>query len=169
MSDRTTRSNERRAWRSPWVIAWIALVLAVLAVNLVMIYLSTVNNPGLVVDDYYERGKNYEETLLKRRAEDPGWQMRLIEPTGIEVGRPSVFGLEVRKSDGSLLDPDRVTLFAYRPSDSKKDFEVPMQEVAPGSFQAEVRFPLKGVWDLLVAVRSGDQEYSVPARIAAEM
>mgnify|MGYP001769743253 CR=1 FL=1 len=167
IADQAPGGSSRRGGRNFWVIGWVGLVLAVLLVNLVMVYLAMTNNPGLVVDDYYERGKNYEETLVSRRARDPGWKMEIFEPERIDVGAPAVFAFEVRTSDGRFLDPEWVTLFAYRPSDAKADFHLPMRKVGPGRFEAEVRFPLKGVWDLLLAVRSGDQEYSAATRISA--
>ena len=42
-----------------------------------------------------------------------------------------------------------------------------MQRVGPGEYEAEVSFPLKGVWDILVSVRRGDQEYNAPHRLSA--
>ena len=44
------------AWRSPWFIGLDWMVAVVLAVNATMITLAFVTNPGLVIDDYYERG-----------------------------------------------------------------------------------------------------------------
>ena len=45
----STAADQRKtvsAWRSPWVIAWIALVITVLGVNLTMVYLAFATNPG---------------------------------------------------------------------------------------------------------------------------
>ena len=60
------------AWRSPWIIAWFVLVGVFLAVNGVMIYLAVTTNPGLVVEDYYDRGQHYERHLVSEMARDPG-------------------------------------------------------------------------------------------------
>ena len=50
----TISQSNNRAFRNPWVIAWIALVVIVLAVNIAMITLAVTTNPGLVDKDYYE-------------------------------------------------------------------------------------------------------------------
>ena len=44
--------------------------------NGVFIYLALNNNPGLVVDDYYERGQDYEKNMLKRMAAERLGQSR---------------------------------------------------------------------------------------------
>ena len=163
-------SEKKSAWRSPWFLFWIALLVAVVSANVVMIYLSVGANPGLVVEDYYERGQDYENNLIKRRASNPGWQMRIEPPLEVVgVAEPARFRFHLADRDGNWLEPepDAVTFYAYRPSDSAQDFSVPMQRVGPGEYEAEVNFPLKGVWDILVSVRQGEQEYNAPHRLSA--
>ncbi len=75
----TSRSNS--PWRSPWVLGWIGLIVVVLAVNLTMVFLAFSTNPGLVIDDYYDRGQHYEKTLVSHLAKDPGWTLRADFPT----------------------------------------------------------------------------------------
>ncbi|MCG8425825.1 MAG: FixH family protein, partial [Chromatiales bacterium] len=72
-------SEKQKALRSPWVIAWISMFVIFVIANIVMIYLAA-DRPGLVVDDYYERGQDYEENMLKRMAKDPGWKMKIDAP-----------------------------------------------------------------------------------------
>ena len=60
-------------WRSPVVRVWAGLLLLFFIANGVFIYLALNSNPGLVIDNYYDRGQDYEKNMLKRRAEDPGW------------------------------------------------------------------------------------------------
>ena len=95
--------------------------------------------------------------------------MRVEPPDFVGVAEPGVFRFHLADRDGSWLDPepDAVTFYAYRPSDSARDFSVAMQRVGPGEYEAEVSFPLKGVWDILVSVRRGDQEYHAPHRLSA--
>jgi nitrogen fixation protein FixH len=161
--------DKKSAWRSPWVIAWVGLVLIVLSVNLVMVYLAIGHNPGLVMEDYYERGKNHEETLFKRLARDPGWRMEILAPDTIPLGQATAIRFRMLDRQEQPVASDRVTLFAYRPSDARQDFSVAMQPESPGIYWAAVRFPLKGVWDLVAAVRQGDDEFNAPLRIRVGM
>jgi nitrogen fixation protein FixH len=160
--------KERRlipAWKSPWVIAWVALVVAVLGVNILMVYLAVATNPGLVVQDYYERGQHYERTILSNKARDPGWMLRADIPKDIGVGESTPVRVILVDKAGRPVTPDSVELYLYRPADAGRDFSVDMTEEGPGRYQAEVSFPLVGVWDTLVAARDGDDEYHVGQRI----
>ncbi len=158
-------SEKISAWRSPWVMGWIALLVVVLMVNGLMIFLAFDNSPGLVVEDYYERGQSYSRHVLKRQARFPGWQMKIDPPADIEQDRPAVFRFVVVDKAGVPVTPDRVVLFAYRPSDAEQDFSIPMAQETPGHYVAEARFPLKGLWDILVSVQTGEDEYNTPRRI----
>jgi nitrogen fixation protein FixH len=158
-------TEKKSAWRSPWVIAWVAMVVIFFSMNMIMIFLAMNNNPGLVVEDFYDRGQDYEKNMLKRQARDPKWRMKVELPKKIEIGQPVLCRYTVTDRQGNPIDRDEVTFHAYRPSDAKQDFTVPMQRVGPGAYEATVSFPLKGAWDTLVSIRNGEDEYQVPKRI----
>lgn len=154
------------AWRSPWVIGWVALVVLVLGVNLTMVYLAIVTNPGLVNEDFYDRGQHYERTMASKLARDPGWTMRLDLPESIRVNQPSRIRVTLMDKAGQPVSPGQVRFFAYRPSDKGRDFSALMEEEAPGRFGLQVSFPLVGLWDGLVAVTEGDEEFTLGERIS---
>ncbi|MCF1182742.1 FixH family protein [Marichromatium gracile] len=156
------------AWRSPWVIAWVGLIVVVLLVNLLMVYLAVATNPGLVNADYYERGQDYERTLVSRRARDPGWVMQADIPP-LQPGRVEAIRLFLVDRAGQPVEADAVTLHAYRPADAARDFSVPMRREGAGRYVAEVAFPLPGVWDTLIAVGHGEDEYSLDQRLEVGM
>jgi nitrogen fixation protein FixH len=162
----TGRERPNSPWRNPWVRAWIALVVVVLAVNATMIVLAFATNPGLVVEDYYERGRNVERTLVTRRAEAPGWTMSVDTPGDVTEGRATTVRFFVVDAAGQPVRPDAVTYYAYRPSDASADFSLPMVEEAPGRYAVEVSFPISGLWDTLVAAKTGDQEVTFDQRIS---
>lgn len=159
------RPSSGSAWRSPWFIAWIALVAVVVAVNATMITLAFVTNPGLVIDDYYERGREVERTLATRRAEAPGWTMSLDTPADVTAGEETTVRFYVVDQAGQPVRPDAVTYFAYRPSDRSADFSLPMAEEAPGRYAVAVSFDRSGLWDTLVAAETGEQEVMFDQRI----
>jgi len=165
-SARADRARSGSAWRSPWFIAWIALVVVVLVVNATMVFLAFATNPGLVVDDYYERGRNVERTMATRRAGAPRWTMSLDVPEDVTEGRATTVRFYVVDPAGQPVQPRRVTYYAYRPSDASADFSVPMSEEAPGRYVAEVSFPLSGLWDTLVAAESESQEVIFDQRLS---
>jgi nitrogen fixation protein FixH len=153
------------AWRRPWVRAWFALVASVLAINGVMVYFAIQTNPGLVVDDYYDRGQHYEKTLASKLAKDPGWSMQPEMPVRIKAGEPQTVRFTLTDKDGQPVSADAVTFYAYRPSDLSRDFSLPMSLEGPGRYVVEASFPVMGVWDTLFAVRQGEDEYTRGQRL----
>ena len=158
-------NSSNSPWRSPWVLGWIGLVLVVLAVNVTFVYLAISTNPGLVTEDFYDRGQHYEQTLVSRLARDPGWTMRADIPDDLMPGVPATIRVTLVDRAGQPVRPDQVTFFAYRPSDKGRDFSVPMVEEGPGRYAARVSFPLFGAWDGLIAVRQGADEVTSGERI----
>ena len=158
-----TRSTP--AWHSPWLIGWFALVATFLAVNGVMIYFAVTTNPGLVVEDYYDRGQYYENHLASKLAQDPGWVMRTHIPQDIKAGETQVLQFLVVDTAGQPVSVEDVTFYAYRPSDGGRDFSLPMETEAPGRYAVTVSFPLVGVWDALFAARLGGVEHSLGQRL----
>ena len=163
----TTNSQSKGtpARRSPWVLAWIALVVAVLAVNLTMVYLAIRTNPGLVSANYYERGQDYEKTIVSRAVRDPGWLMRADIPQPLTAGMEESIRLVLVDQAGQPVDVEQATFYAYRPSDVSRDFSEPMLREAKGRYVVRTAFPLIGVWDTLIAVTIGEDEYSVGERV----
>jgi nitrogen fixation protein FixH len=153
------------AWRSPWVIGWLALVGSVLAINGVMVYFAIKTNPGLVVDDYYDRGQHYEKTLVSNLAKDPGWSMRADMPAKVMAGQTQVVRFSILDGAGQPVTVDGVTLYAYRPSDVTRDFSLPMTPEGPGRYVVQSSFPVIGVWDLVFGVRQGADEYTHGQRL----
>jgi len=170
IADKTISQSNRRALRNPWVLGWLAMVLIVLGMNAAMVVLAVVTNPGLVVDDYYERGRDFERNILSRHSARSalGWQMNLDVPERIALQQPGTFRIVVADAVSRPLTGARVQLFAYRPSDAKADFAVALPEQGIGRYQTEVEFPLKGIWDLIVHVEHADQTFDLPRRISVK-
>jgi nitrogen fixation protein FixH len=160
-------AKKQSAWRSPWVWTIIGFFLVFLSANIYMLTLAGDSSPRLVNQDYYKRGEDYEENMLKRMAKDPGWVMKIEAPEFIDVAVPTTFVFTVFTKEGEPVDPDLVTFYAYRPSDGTHDFSQPMSKEAAGRYQTEVSFPLKGVWDILIAAKQGEEEYQTPYRFSA--
>jgi nitrogen fixation protein FixH len=163
----TTESPSKSisALRSPWVLAWIGLIVTVLAVNLTFVFLAIRTNPGLVNANYYERGQDYERTMVSRLARDPGWLMRADIPRPLTAGVEESIRLVLVDQAGQPVDVDDATLYAYRPSDVSRDFSLPMIREAKGRYLVETSFPLIGVWDILFAVKTGEDEFSIGERV----
>ncbi len=164
MSERLERrfsQSSKRAWRNPWVIGWMALLVVVLLANIGMITLAFVTGPGLVDKDYYEHGRDFERNRLKRLAvrNALGWTAHLDMPEKNLQGVPAIYRFSVVDREGVPVDNLEARITTYRPSDADADFSVPMERYAPGMYQAKLNFPLKGHWEITVSVKHGDESY----------
>lgn len=160
-------SQERgSALRSPWVWGCIGMVAAVFLANAVMIIIANITSPGLVVEDYYERGSNYARTQKKHAAQDAlGWKAKLMTTGDITVNKPAAVQLRVVDSEGLPVNAGSVELFSFRPSDADADFSVILSNRYEGRYGGEIIFPLPGIWDMIVSVRRGDDLFETSHRI----
>ncbi|WP_295539988.1 FixH family protein [uncultured Thiohalocapsa sp.] len=159
-------SARRWTWKNPWVIGWISAVAVVLGVNITMVVLAITTNPGLIRGDYYERGRDVERTIQTRLAEGPQWTIQIDTPADIRAETASRVRFAAVDQVGQPVRAEQVRYYVYRPSDAARDFSLPMTQVGPGLFEAQVTFPLGGIWDTLVSVRHGDEEHSFAERIS---
>lgn len=160
--------DSKQALRNPWVLGWIGFVMIVLAVNIGLILLSRSSNPGLVDKNYYDHGRDFERNALKKISarESLGWEARLEAPEHIVLAQPASLRFTVMDGRGLPLSDADITITAYRPADAAADFMVAMSQSAAGRYQADINFPLKGTWDLIVKVKRGEDSYDLTRRIS---
>lgn len=156
--------------RNPWVIGWFGLVAVFLSVNAVFIVLAVVSSPGLVVEDYYEQGRQYEKNAIKMLAmhNKLQWESKLEVPEIVTLNKADTYRFSATDSRGLPITDADVKLIAYRPSDANADFTTILQPTAPGLYQAALSFPLPGVWDLNVKVQHGEDRLEMVQRLSVQ-
>jgi len=161
--------NNKQAMRNPWVLGWLGLLVTVIAVNVAFIVTAFNTTPGLVDDKYYEKGRDVEKNFRKRleARNRLGWDIRLNTPETVVAGQAANYGVSLVDSAGMALRDAQVTLEAYRPSDASMDIRAQMEPVTDGIYQARLVLPLKGIWDMKVIVRHGEDELEIARRISA--
>lgn len=160
--------DSKAAFRNPWVIGFISAILLVIAVNVAFIITAAITNPGLVEEDYYEKGRDHEKNFQSKQdiRNELGWQMRLAPANKPIIGEPVTYTFNVVNSAGIPIVADRAVLSAYRPSDVSADFQLDMNEVAAGVYSVETMFPLKGIWDVTATLHQGDKNLDTTRRIS---
>ena len=166
MTNKISQDNPR-AWRNPWVIGWVTLVAVVLLVNIVMISLAITTNPGLVSEDYYERGRDYEKTVTTKIAARHAlaWSISTDFPADPVMNNNEKYRFTVVDKQGIPVSNGQVTASIYRPSDVNADFQVEMNEIVPGVYSGDINFPLKGLWEITVSLKRGDDVYDFSRRV----
>lgn len=164
------RVRGESAWRSPWVWGMFILVAVMLIANLALIYFGATTSTGLVVEDFYDRGKNYFNDAGKHRDEQKrlGWQMNLQAPDVPTLGLAQPYRITVVDRDGYPVSNAQVELAVFRPNDAKKDFTVVLTEMERGKYSSNVTFDWPGNWDLLVSVKHGTDHLDIARRIFVE-
>ncbi len=163
---KTEWPEKNSALKSPWVLGWLAMVAVIITANLVMMTFAYKTSPGLVVEDYYEKGKNYNKSLEKLAAQEAlGWDADLSLPDKSVAGEKTSYVLAVADNKGAFVEADTVEIFAYRPSDVKEDFSLSMNKISEGKYAAHITFPLPGVWDIVVNIISGSDQLEVTERV----
>ncbi len=145
-------NTEKKNWyKSPWVIGWLLLVAVVLGVNVYMIMQAMNKFPGLVVDDFYERGQNYEENIHKKLHNNSLWKTS-FDYDQLHLNQPAEIRFMITDQQGNKVNIEKMTLYVYRPANAKKDFSQPMTVAEKeNSWHSNVTFNSKGKWDILVS------------------
>ncbi len=154
----------RQDLKNPWLRGILAAVAVTVTVNAGYIVYSLNAPPNLVVDNYYERGKQYfhEEHIRQQAA---AWRLQLLPPEVPTVDQDQTYRLYVMDEKGTPVSDGKVTLMAFRPSDAEYDFTRPLAFADTGTFAGTARFPLPGSWDLIAKVESGGGSFDVAQRI----
>ncbi len=156
------------AWKSPWVWGMAILVTTMLVVNFTMITIGLNTHTGLVVDDFYAKGKAYlhEEVKHNEAEKRLQWRMVLKEPSTPKLNQLQQYQFILKDKQGEPISDAEVDLYVYRVNDASKDFSMRMKEIRAGVYVAEAEFKLPGHWDLIVsAVKSEEDQLDLARRI----
>ncbi len=155
-------------WKSPMVLGMAALVTTMLVVNFTMITIGLNTHTGLVVDDFYAKGKAYLHEDVKNNETEQRlqWRMALKPPSTPLLNQLQQYQFILKDKQGESISGVGTTLYAYRINNASKDFDVPMKEIRAGVYVAEIKFTLPGHWDLIVvASRSEEDTLDIAQRV----
>lgn len=163
------KRNWSVAWKNPFVISWFVILIIVVCVNFFMVSMAIVTNPGLVIEDFYEKGKNMDKVLAARkRMDEMGWQLEVNLPD-LKEGKSERVTLTVLDKEGKPLEVDTAVLYYYRPSNRNLDGEQPLTSTGQtGQFEADFILNTKGKWDLIMEVTQGELTYNIGRSIMVQ-
>ncbi len=141
------------AWKNPFVIGWVGILVLVVTVNFFMVAMAIVTAPSLTVGDFYAKGNKMGEIIAKRRYMDElGWQMDLPITT-IEQNKSQNLTLTITDKYNVPFYVDSAVLYFFRPSGKQHDGELNFTRTYQvGVYTAEINLPLKGKYDLIMEV-----------------
>jgi len=152
--------------KNPWLRIILAAVGITVAVNIIFITYAFISPPNLVVEDYYERGKEYfHDAKVRDNAAATAWRLQLMLPNKITVDEVVTSRLYAMDSSNNPIKTGQVILTAYRPSDASHDFDIELSLTDAGTFTAPISFPLPGHWDLIARIDSDGKRFDTAQRI----
>lgn len=135
-------SDTRRWYREPWVWLLISLPMTAVIASMVTIYLAVSTSDGLVVDDYYKRGKAINVDLA-RDAAAARHELR------------ADIDLDMRNNRVQLLLqgnverlPETLTLSLLHPTQAGYDQVLPLQHAGDGVYSGAIDEVGRGNWYL---------------------
>ena len=141
----TIAMSEKRPWYAePWV--WLMITFPLLAVigGMITIYLAVSTSDGLVVDDYYKRGKAINVDLARDRAAARyGLQAQIV----IDL-RSNLVQLQLQLDATDAVRPDAVRLSLLHPTRAGHDQVLLLQRAADGSYSSGMDELTRGNWYL---------------------
>jgi hypothetical protein len=138
---------------------FIVILLFVMAVVAFLIYTSNMDMK-LVEDNYYDKELAYQDRIdkLNNTASLP-WKINISQVPGTLI-------IQFPQSDTALA-PSGSLLF-YRPSDSDKDFSVPIQLNDSSRQVIDIRGVNKGKWVIKLDWKMGGKEYYYEEEVFVE-
>ena len=145
----------------PIPLSFIAAFAIVIAVNGVMMWLAVASFSGLYSDHARDIGVTYNRVIAEQKARDAlGWKIATS-------WQPEAQRLEISlaNADGRPLSGARVSLELVRPAEKFPPIDVHLTDLGDGRFGARIDLPLRGSWDLDIAVESNAQHFAVTKRV----
>ncbi|KKO46661.1 FixH family protein [Arsukibacterium ikkense] len=150
-----TKPWYKQVW--PWILIAIPVVTALRAIYAVV--LMQQNPPSMVVDDYYQAGKNINLQLSKYREA----ALRNLNATVLIAGNRAV----VRFAENAVLD-DSIHLDFYHPTLAEQDFAVDAKRSGELLYVATLPLTPTGRWRINVTDDSKQWKLRVTTTLPAE-
>jgi nitrogen fixation protein FixH len=143
--------------KSKIIYFFFAFFAIVLAVNIFYIYISKKTWRGVVTDDPYHKGLNYNDTLKEvAKQKVLGWTVKVDFRSG--VTKQGILMVTVQDKNLRYINYAKIYATFKRPTQEGSDFVLPVP-YEDGIYKARVNFPLEGQWDVEVAVRKDQDTY----------
>ena len=149
--------------RNPWLIGILAFIALTFVVNGFFIYMSVQYKPALV--DQFWNGKDRKSQEIIHRDlqahQSLAWQLTVRQPKALVSGEAVHYRIAVRDREGKSVTGGKMRVTARRSADARQDFSIPFYEVGLGEYEGDIRFPLKGYWELHFNIVRDDAGFSV--------
>ncbi len=131
-----------RWYREPWVWLLIFFPLAAVVGGIITIYLAVTTSDGLVVDDYYKRGKAINRDLARDAA---AAQHQLVASLELHPGDNRV---QLVLDSAGNIQPQEMRLSILHPTQPGRDQVVRLTPISANTYRGGVTTLTQGKWYL---------------------
>lgn len=132
--------TQRRWFREPWVWLLIALPMSAVIAGMFTLYLAIASSDGLVVDDYYQRGKEINLDLARDEA---AARYQIEASLALDVSGDMV-NLKLSAIDGTW--PDNLRLSLLHPTRAGHDQVLTLMHGTAGNYRGRINELTQGHW-----------------------
>lgn len=144
----------------PWIIVGFFVVL--FAWDGYFVYLATSTHTGVVEDNTYNRGLDYNSTVAAAEAQQAlGWQ------STVTFDESGLLTFALANAEGEVLEGAAVKAYFFRPTQAGRDFLADLTEAEPGTYNL-IRKPAVGQWEVRIFVTWKQQRYQTTTRILVQ-
>ena len=134
-----------------------AFFAVIFAVDFLYIYLAGKTWRGIVTEDSYHKGLDYNQVFLKeKKQKELGWNLK-ISYKKLDKNL-LLFTVDLSDKKQRTINDAKVSLSFKRPVQDGQDFLQDMQFV-DGIYQAKVMLPIKGQWDVAIKAAKGEDVF----------
>lgn len=143
----------------PWYFVMFFVFIAI--VDGIMVTIAIRTHTGTITDHPYERGLAYNQVVeAEKKQENLGWKGE-VDLTKSKL----IFTL--RDNKNNILKADSVRADFIRPTQDGVDFSQNLKNI-DNKWQADVNFPLSGLWQVRVYATVGDKTFQYAERIVSQ-
>lgn len=155
MSTNSTQSPRKDLWIPA---CFVAFFICLAGLEIWFVTMATQTFSGLVTDEAYAVGVNYNEVLKQREAErELGWTtiFEFVDGDGLD----GELTLTIRDAAGQPLVADNLRATAERMSRHPQIQSVSFDHIGDGAYRAAISVPLGGRWFVRVRIEQGEQVF----------
>jgi nitrogen fixation protein FixH len=154
----------RRGRWIPWL--FVAGFAVIIAVNATLIVFASRTFSGLVVENPYQKGNEYnEEKAQIDRQNKLGWRYLVVAAP--DAANPREMDIELHWTDATRAPLDNLVVAGHleRPAENIQPLQVAFTAVGGGRYRSSIVLPERGAWDLYVTAEHGSDRFEAAERL----
>ena len=151
-----------RGWWYPYLL--LGLLGVVMCVNGLMAYFATSTFNGVITDNAYEKGVNYNKTLdAARKQSDLNWSVNAQMTPGTGGHKANITLTYLDKNNHGIEGLD-VQALVERPNVAGKEVRIVFTSKGGGNYAVEASLPEAGQWDFDILAMGNEATYQLQRR-----